>query len=96
MIHNSMSIILINERYGIGLNKREDSDNLYSEKTHLSSRIQTVSPSAICSPDVALSNLDDTMNFMMNMQKLPRQMSARNKKNPWRGQRKTMIMELHR
>ncbi len=63
---------------------REDSDNQNSEKTPLSSRIQTVSPSVMCSPGIGCLNVEDTMNFSMDIWKSPRQMSVAIKKNLWR------------
>lgn len=59
---------------------REDSDNQNSEKTPLSSRIQTVSPSVMCSPGIGRSFMEERMNFSMNMWKPPRLMSAAIKK----------------
>lgn len=83
-VHNSISRVLLNESSGIDLNKRGDSDIENSEKEFAILKNQIISPSAMCSPDVALSNLEDTMKFMMNMQKLPRLMSVPIKKNPWK------------
>lgn len=81
-IHNSMRRLLINESYGIGLDMIEDSDIQNSEKESAILENQIISPSATCSPDVALSNLEDTMKFSVDIQKLPRQMSVAIKKNP--------------
>jgi len=50
----------------------------------LFSLTEIASPSVLCSPDVARFNVEDTMKFMMNMQKLPRLMSVPIKKKPWK------------
>ena len=43
---------------------------------------EIISPSATGSPDVARFNVEDTMKFMMEIQKLPRLIAVAIKKNP--------------
>lgn len=81
-IQISMSIILIKELYGIGLDMIRTQDNLYSEKTTLLSRIQTVSPSLTHSPGVGCFAVDDSMKFYAVMWKSLRKLSVSIKKNP--------------